>query len=244
MNNSSKYISQQQQETFEKFLMNQMDKTEHDDFIKSLKNDTVLAAHFKEFKSLFRAIEENNLRETLDDFHKETEPEIAKVIKRRPFYQRYAIAASIAVVISIGLWFLNRPVTNEKLFESYYSPDPGLPTVMGSSEEYEFFEAMVYYKTADYSIAITKWEKLLDNKKSNDTLNYFIASAYLANKNIEKAIPYFETVLKNKQKIFYDEATFYLGLAYLKIGDKELAIKYLEKATDERGKVLLGKLKE
>ena len=114
--------------------------------------------------------------------------------------------------------FFNRLSPNEKLYNEFFTPDPGLPTVMGENGDYSFYEAMVDYKHGDYNEAIKKWERQLFQKPKNDTLNYFLGSAHLANGNSKKAIDYLEDVADDKKSIFYNDANTYMGLALLKTG--------------------------
>ena len=224
MDKGPKYISQEQQEEFERFLLNQMELEEETIFHEKLEGDTILKNQFEEFKALLFAVEEDGLRKVLNDFH-DTIPKKDNTSKSN-FYL-YRIAAGIAIIVALGLWFFNQQSPNDKLFEEYFTPDPGLPTVMGSSENYDFYEAMVDYKQGNYQVAIEKWEKLLLAKPNNDTLNYFLGVAHLAGGANEAAIPFLIKV-SNSSSYFEKEARHYLGLAYLKKGEIDKAKTFLK----------------
>ncbi|MEE1963981.1 tetratricopeptide repeat protein [Allomuricauda taeanensis] len=241
--NDSPYISQERQETFERYLMDQMDNRERSQFLENLEQDAQLIQQFNEFKALFHNVEEAALREQMESFHTELKSPSKKITKGRTF-PIYKIAAVIAVLVAMGLWLLYQKDPNEKLYQEYFTADPGLPTVMGNSSNYAFYEAMVDYKRGHYKTAITKWEQLWAEKKDNDTLNYFIGSAYLADGEATKAISYFDRVVENEQASFKNEAAFYQGLAHLKNGDTQAALKSLEKAQDEKSRELIKKLKD
>ena len=113
---------------------------------------------------------------------------------------------------------------------------------MSSNTNFEFYDAMVNYKQGDYKVAIKKWTALLENNAVNDTLNYFLGMAYLANKNEKVAIPLFKTVTKNRNSYFKNDAYYYLGLAYLKSGNVQLAKKNLTFSTLDNSKSLLSEL--
>src|SRR5690606_36367030 len=102
------------------------------------------------------------------------------------------IAATLAILVSVGIWALLQKSPGEKLYRQYFTPDPGLPTVMGNTDNFTFNEAMVYYKQGDYGAAIAQWEGLLPQKRDNDTLNYFLGAAHLAHGNVPEAIPFLE----------------------------------------------------
>ncbi len=243
MDDNDKYISQELQETFERYLLDQMDDRERSRFLKNLEQDPNLMHQFEEFKALFHTVEELALQEHLDSYHSEMETSIEKTTGDRTF-PFYKIAAVVTVMVALGLWILYQKDPNEKLYQEYFTADPGLPTVMGNSGNYAFYEAMVDYKQGHYKTAITKWEQQWAEKKDNDTLNYFLGSAYLADGESTKAIPYFDRVLGSKQTSFKNEAAFYQGLAHIKNGDPQAALKSLEKAQDEKSRELIKKLKD
>ena len=247
MDKYPKYISEEQQVLFERYLMEEMPFEEQQSFEESLKEDSKLQSAFDEFKGLFEMIEEEGLRLNLNDFHKNINQEGTDVIQlnsSKPKFN-YGIAASIAILIAIGtFWMLNRPSTNEKLFNQYYSQDPGLPTVMGSNDNYAFYDAMIDYKTGNYDIAIKKWEKLVITHPENDTLNYFLGVANLANNNTNEAISFFKVAQKTEDSTFYEDTLFYLGLAYLKEKEITLAKTLLEKTNFKKAKELIQQLEE
>nr|WP_303626606.1 tetratricopeptide repeat protein [Ferruginibacter sp. HRS2-29] len=103
---------------------------------------------------------------------------------------------------------------------------------------------MVDYKTGKYSAAIDSWKKLLPLNPGNDTLNYFIGSAYLANKDGASAIGYFNDVLKTGRTAFSSEALWYKGLALIRLGKKDEAIEAISSSGHPQKAALLHKLKE
>lgn len=240
MDKYPKYISQEQQEEFERFLLSQMELEEETIFHKKLDGNTVLKNQFEEFKTLFFAIEEEGLRKVLNDFH-EAIPNKAHTLQSN--FNLYRIAAGVAILVTLGFWFFNRPSQNEKLFEEYFTADPGLPTVMGSSDNYDFYEAMVDYKQGHYQVAIEKWETLLQEKPNNDTLNFFIGAAHLANENVDNAIKFLNPLTDDQNSVFYNEVNNFLGLALLKKGDVPEAKLVLSKSTITKSRELLSQLK-
>ncbi len=246
MDKYPKYISQEQQERFELFLMDKMSVEEKRSFEISLTEDKNLQGVFEEFKSLFEMIEETGIRKKMNDFHTEVEKEEPTVSQLHASKSRfnYRIAASVAVLLTIGgLWFFNRPTTNEKLFDKYYTQDPGLPTVMGNSDNYAFYEAMVDYKQGNYPKAITKWEKLLAQKPGNDTLNYFLGVSYLAVDNMPKASNHLQAMIQDKNSVFKNEANIYLGLTLIRTGHIQNAKAVLAKSDSQKSREILLEIK-
>ena len=160
---------------------------------------------------------------------------------------KYTAAACVAILIVLGGYtFLqgnSLSNKNEQLFATYFRPDPGLPTTMSVSDNFDFFDAMVSYKQGDYNKAITKWEVLLKEKPDNDTLNYFIGVAYLANGNEDQAITFLQWSSEHQESKFLKETYHYLGLANIKKGDLDKGKKNLELSDLPESKEVLKVIK-
>lgn len=245
MDKDPKYISIEHQELFERFLMGEMSAGERAIFSENLEENSALRTKFEDFKKLFLTVEEAGLRHKMEDFHKVfNRLDEGKVKQLIPFREKfyYGIAASIVVLIALGGFLYLNGSKDTRLFDEYYVPDPGLPTVMGNNKNYDFYEAMVAYKHGDYEDAISKWEKLLPARPQNDTLNYFLGSAYLAIDKEEESIKYFNKTVEDPNSTFIDETNFYLGMAHLKLGEKEIAKHYFEQSNYSRASQVLQKM--
>jgi len=244
MNPNNKNISQKEFERIESYLNNSMPSKERVGFEEQLQNDITLQKHLENHKIIFEAVETQSLKENLEAFH-ETIP-INKIPKTETskvkllHFRKIAVAASLIIAVG-SFWFFSQN-SNQKLYANYFKADPGLATTMSSTNNFEFYDAMVNYKQGDYKIAISKWEVLLQNKPKNDTLNYFLGVAYMANKNEISAIPFLDLVIKASNSTFKNEAYYYLGLAHLKDGNIELAKKNLTFSTIDNSKALLSEL--
>ena len=246
MDKESTYWNPQEQDLFEKYLLDQMDALERSDFESVLQSDSDLNRQFLEFKRLFRAIEEDGLRSKLNNFHEKQEGDVKiKPLHTTLYRSLMRVAAVVILLIGLGgIWYFYPPNSNERLFNAYFTPDPGLPTVMGNSSNYDFYEAMVDYKQGNYNTALRKWKKLLPQNMNNDTINYFLGSAYLANGEPSEAILCFDRVLDKSQPSFQSEAALYKGLAHLKKNEVNEALFSLEQTSDKKGRELAKKLKD
>lgn len=223
---------------------------EREVFEKELKTDAKFKLVFEDVKGMLLAIESASLKNKLDDYHSEMIPvkdltgeTSSKINKRsRSRFFQLLIAASLALAFGL-FYFLNQASPSEKLFAKHFKADPGLPTTMSTSTNYNFYDAMVNYKREEYSLAISKWEGLLAEKPQNDTLNYFLGVSYLANGNAEKASVFLLEATKNNTSIFTDDAYYYLALAEIKKDNTEAAIELLEKSKSQKGRLLLDELK-
>lgn len=216
-------------ENIEKYINGSLEGEALELFEKQIKNNPELAQNIEKEGLLQDAIEEEGFRIALDDFHTSLTKQASveetsskgKVISLR-FWMKYAAVACVAILITWGgVTFLTNTSQNknEQLFATHFKPDPGLPTTMSVSDNYSFYEAMVSYKQGKYEEAIVKWEVLLKEKPKNDTLNYFLGVANLANGNEDEAITFLQWTTEHQESYFLPDAHYYLGLANIKKGN-------------------------
>lgn len=239
-------ISQQEFERIESYLLGLMTEEEKVPFESELEKNQIFRNQYEDIKVLLQEVELASLKESMDGFHSELKStQVVPILPKKQIYWKpLAIAASVLFLLVISFWvFLGNTSENEKLFLAYYQPDPGLVTAMGNSSQYEFDRGMVDYKTGDYRAAITRWEKLLAEKPDNDSLNYFLGSAFLAIGDPDLAKPYLEKTTQIESGIFQKEAYWYLGLSLVKSGNSAEAIKYLQKSGRDEAVEVISKLK-
>lgn len=223
-----------------------MELKERKDFDDYLKIDSDFRTQVEDVKTMINGIETQALKEELDIFHQDIEIKKSKKdnYKRIEFVRLSKIAASMAIIIAIGsIWFFSN-LPNEKLYSKYFRPDPGLPSLMGSTNMPDFYKAMESYKQGDYQKAIAEWQVLNKAKPENDTVNYFLGLAHMANKTVAEAIPHLERVVQSEAPFpLINRAHLYLGLAYLKEGNTELAKKQLLASNTETSKRILAEMR-
>jgi len=236
--NQDNQISQAQLEQIESYLQNNMSEENRAAFEEKLASDEHFRILFEDTKKLILGIETASLKDNLEAFHDEMTG--VKRLKTRfganhpknktksfPWTRvKWYAAASILLILGT-FWFQQDPSNSEALYAKHFVPDPGLATTMGSTQNYEFYKAMVQYKQGDYDKAIENWEAFENTGKMTDTLHYFIGVAYLANGDQYKAIKYLQPLQEEAQNPFQKETAYYLGLAYLKADNVEDAKKYL-----------------
>jgi tetratricopeptide (TPR) repeat protein len=245
MNNQA-HIPQEVLEEIERFLLQKMSPEEEEIFRKRLLTDPDLTKKTEEMKLLSIGIQESFLEEKLDRFHEELSvPVIKKEKSVKLLSFKWLAAASVLFAIVVtGYLFFVRTDKDAALFAEYYQPDTGLITAMGPDSDYQFNRGMIDYKTGNYEAAINTWNALLSTKPGNDTLNYFLGSAYLADKKTEEAIAAFEKLIAIPNSVFVNDAYWYLGLAQLKKGNKDTALSFLGKSDHPDKEELLKKLKD
>lgn len=238
-------INQKDFELIEQYVLGTLHPDEVIEFEKRLINNLYLQQQVKEYRILIDGVEQQSLLNKLNDFHKEITPDktIDKKAVKKNSITRFSIAASLALIVALGgIWIYRTSNSNQKLYAKYFTPDPGLPTLMSIEDDFEFNEAMVNYKRGEYQMAIEKWEALLVEKPLNDTINYFLGVAYLAEKNQHKTIEFLTIVAGESKSIFFKDANFYLGLAYLRNKDIEKSIQSFKTSNNEKSQQILDNL--
>lgn len=237
------HIAPEAFEIIEQYLTRQLTAEDLETFTNRLKKDITLQNQVESVRLLLLGVREATLTDKMNEFHKELKGGDNKKESTGKLFsmKKWLVAASVVLIAAVGIaLFLTNPGKEEKIFTAYYKPDPGLISAMGHSDNYAFDRAMIDYKTKNYDSAIKAWEVLLVKRPNNDTLNYFIGSAYLAKKENDKALEHFAKVMVNTASYFSKDAYWYAGLALINEGRIEEAIPLIGKA-DHPGKEALLK---
>lgn len=248
---TNEHISLEELETIERYLDDSLSDNERLQFEQKLKDDPTLKGKVEDVKQMILGIEGASLAQQLDSFHDDMVPvrsldtssNSGSLKAARQKLIRYIAAAAIIVAVGV-LWVQNQGSTTQKLFAKHFTADPGLPTTMGATANFEFYDAMVNYKQGDYRTAIEKWQAQLPSQPKNDTLQYFLGVAHLANGNETQAITYLQQLSQASQNSFKNETAYYLGLAHLKADNVEDAKKYLTFSGTESADQILSELND
>ena len=138
-----------------------------------------------------------------------------------------SIAAIIAIVFSFNIYQDNRRM--DKLFETYYTPlgyDSQLMARGDDTISHELASAMEAYQNKDYATALQKF-----NTMSQVDENYLIYKAIclLETDKTKDAIFLLEELVSNGEETeYYQQACWYLALAYLHEHEEEKAIQIMQ----------------
>lgn len=245
MNNQDIHISLEEWEEIEAYLNGSLSTEQLQVFEQRLQSENNLFAKVEKVKLSLLTVEEAGLRADLETFHArlKTKPVVSITTHKKNNLTKWLAIAAVFIAIAVTtVLYLQQPNEHEKIYSSFYKPDPGLSTTMSETDNYEFEKAMVDYKTGNYEKALAVWQNLLKQNPQSDTLNYFVGNALLAEKNEKVAIKHFESVLKYTNSGFIGEAYWFLGLIYLKNEEREKAIEYLQKSNLAEATVLLKQL--
>ncbi|MDN3723177.1 hypothetical protein QRD02_02190 [Aequorivita sp. SDUM287046] len=231
---------QKKQELIDDYLLDRLDSNARADFEQQMKLFPDFREMVHEQKALIVAVEEQALKREMDSFHSQ----IISVPEKNWLSAGWlALAASFLILISVSTWaILSSGNSPQKVFATHFKPDPGLPTTMSTTSNYEFYYGMVNYKREEYNEAILRWETLYAANPENDTVVYFLGVANLANGNARQARKYLQATQDKPESAFYDDAQYYLALALLKEDRIDAAKQVLSKSNSPANLVLLKEI--
>jgi len=216
-------LSERDFERIERFILDRMDSEEHKAFQREMETDEDLRQAVVEQSELIKSIEAEGLKAELDSIHSEL---YAMGKKKKSPFLLLSIAASLAVLVGFSFWYFNLGDESSDLYAEYSYTDPGLPVPMSASDNYDFYDAMVDYKTEDYHEAIHKWGVLLDAEPQNDTLIYYIGASYFNMDSLDLAQSYLKEISNSTDSKFIYKARYMLFLSELKKGNTEAVLNF------------------
>ncbi|MCC5930411.1 MAG: hypothetical protein JJU28_14280 [Cyclobacteriaceae bacterium] len=218
----------------EDYLMGRLDTEEHRQMEEMLQEDQRLAREAEQLQVLFQGISMSGRRELksrLQSIEKTCEKkDVVKIIS----WRTYGIAATIVLLLAGGLLFLF--YNNEPDLNVWYQPYPVLDQAImrsGANEPDALQDALQMYETGNYLMAAESLQKLQVDEEKKEIVQFYLASAWQAGHEAEKALPLYKEITENG-KIFRHQAQWYLSLCYIqlgKTGEAENELKKLSSGT-------------
>ncbi|WP_276165529.1 tetratricopeptide repeat protein [Zobellia alginiliquefaciens] len=214
----SNQLTVEQQHQFEELLKMDIDFKKQFDFENNL-------------KGVIREKENENLKAKLKGFEKEIESATPVRKLPRTYYRKWAMAASIALLVGLGwLGYNNFSGTDyQELYNENFQEYPNTVYAITRGTETNSSlerEAYVAYETNDNAKAIQLFTELKETYDS-ENVNFYLAQSYLENNQLPEAISYFAEVAQNDGE-FAPQALWYAALSYVKIEQKDKAIASLK----------------
>ena len=176
--------------------------------------------------------------------------------KKRRLIRRLVISYTMLAAAAImGAVFLIRPLlpsyNPDKIFSKFYEPLPVLSSVTRSidaGENEAFASALQSYKGGNYPDAATGFSQAMIKETASLSPRFYLGITQIALQDYNKAIDLLDDVASQQSELSKD-ARWYLGLAYIKAGNKGKASEcfaLLAKSTgfySERSEKILRRLK-
>jgi len=219
----------------EKYLYKELSEVELQEFEQRLGSDADFADEV-ELRSVIFAKTKYDFKQQLKAAHQKAQenPAPKSTAKITPLYYLKRIAAVLIAGVLAFLLYDNftKPnqtnLVNNHITETHTAPT----TLMGENDDAAAWKAARdAYQKGDYEATIREIEKIKSPKTEQQ---FYLALAYLYNKNYDKSITQFETVIQQNNINYSPTSKWYISLAYLKNNQAEQAEKYLQQIVKEK----------
>jgi TolA-binding protein len=183
----------------------------------------------------------NFIANSLEMEEKESElkpaPEKAKNSGRSSLIRYISLSAAAVIAVLLIIRTLLPSSDPEKLFGSYYKPFNIISSVTRGAtadESFSYSAAVENYRNGNYQTAAAGFSVMLQNDPTSIAPRFFMGITQLALGNYGEAINMLNGI-NDSSGDYRKEASWYLGLAYLKTGEKERAIKCFDFLSQSSG---------
>jgi len=236
-----------------RYLDGELSPSELSRFEEALIKDPELQEELDLYRDVDVALEDTDvldLRAQLDELHEELSPQLEKASRSKTTKRvlRYAVAASVAVIISLGTYGLFfKKVSNNKIVSQFYKPYDVTLVNRSANEDVSnvLSEALYMYETQKYEEAIALFNKVLEVNPGMIASNLYAGISYFELQEYKNADASLTKIIEHNDNLYIEQAQWYLGFCYLMMNEKEkakLQFKKLEKSegyySDEAEKIL------
>jgi FimV-like protein len=223
-----------QTELIEKYISDQLSEDEKKAFEQRLQEETALAEEVALHRHLHTGIRTAGRIRLLHQLAADDEqmapyhPPAQIIPFTEAVRKRFYWAAAAVILFLIPLYLIldyNQRSRSDDLFAQYFTPYQETDVDRGSSDPLS--AALSQYQKKNYAQALPMLEGIRGSEALQDTTLFIKGNVHLALDQITEAIDCFSTVTSQPGNDYYQEAQWYLALAYLKSKDLSKAKKLL-----------------
>ena len=207
------------------YLHNEMQPQERTEFELQIANDAELRNYIQLYSTIDKTMKvgdsspnENELRHTLEQMNKKYFAEDGNV-KQGSFKKWLAIAASVIIVVTAGIYFLssNKP-SSEKLYAEYANHAPVNIQLRGSAADSLAQNAAAAFNKKEYKNALPLLQQYVSLQPDDIQMKFSLAICYLETGKYNEADSIFSTIASG-QTAYAASAQWYRALTALKQND-------------------------
>ena len=225
-----------------KYLEGELDPGEAARFEETLLEDHELQEELDLYREVDDALADTEvleLRAQLDELHEELTPQFERRNKKSSKrVLRYAVAASVAVVISLGTYSLFfKKIPDNKIVSQFYKPyDVTLVNRSANNDlDVTLRSALLKYENREYTEAIKLFQKALEINPKMVASNLYTGISYFEIQKYRKADKSLSKVIEQNDNLYIEQAEWYLGFCYLKLNENEKAREQFAKLASKYG---------
>jgi len=164
----------------------------------------------------------------LEDYMRQ-ETEYKPKVRRISIKRKHLYSAGFASVLCFYVLFLTHVFThedqNDQIFANYYKTylidNREFPRISVSKSDFSL--AYKFYNEGNYRAAIDQFQGIYKSDTTRVTACFLLGMSFIERRNYPEAIKYLSSVIDQNSAIG-KQAEWYLGLCYLKTGDKIKAV--------------------
>jgi tetratricopeptide (TPR) repeat protein len=221
-----------------RYLCGELDIQEATRFEEILSSDLDLQKEMKLYQEVDNAIKDTevlNLRLQLESIHADTVQKSGRGFSHshRRILRYAAVAASVAIIIGIGIGLFQDNSLTERFYRPYNVTMVNRSAEMGI--DLTLREAMKKYENKEYKEAVILFERVIEAEP--DMLSNFLYSgiSYMEIKEYKHAERSFQCIIDHKDNLYVEQADWYIGFCYLLTDRREKAYKHFSKLANENG---------
>ncbi len=192
------------------YLCGSLSGNEKRDFEDRMKNDTSFATEVEEHKNMLIAIQALERVELKKRFEK-----LEKKNRKKSWYGKFAVAASIAVIVGVGSFFFLGKPSGQTLYAENFEAYPNViaPITRGRTITTDEDAPFVAYEKGEYKDAISGFKTQL---KANEdaTVRFYLAMALLNSGEKNRALNELNK-LNRLETDFSAQILWYKSLIYI-----------------------------
>lgn len=205
-------------ERIDRFFRGEMDQAETQAFEQALSENPELRKKMKIQQELVSYIDLMGDQEVLANIRKAEDTYRSQregTIKKMPWLRPVLVAASIALLLFAGWWFLMPSNEPDVLYANFYQPyELSFSSRDGGNTE-ALLAANAAYNAQDYTQALQAFESLsVDLQTSKVKLAMGIS--YMELSSFDSALSLFDQIIELQDPLFLDQALWYKGLCLLR----------------------------
>lgn len=224
----------------QKYILNQLKEEEVVKFEKAMKENPEFALEVDTHMKIAKGIEFHGAKEfksRIKDLYSEVRPEI--MAKSGPQKSdSFGIKILLVVILLLlSAFFLyqflstpEEPLSPKTIYASHYQTYDWNPNVRSEeSTSLDLDKALQLYDSNSFKDAGDLLQLNLNENPNNIPARLALANCHLQNDQPEKAILQLEDILGRDDLLYQEQANWYLGLAYLKMGQVKEAKEIFER---------------
>jgi hypothetical protein len=164
-------------------------------------------------------------------------PQSGKGIRRSLLFRYISLSAAAVIGVFMLIRTLLPSSTPEKLYSTYYKPFNAISSVTrdgAANKPDDYSVAVERYRLGDYRTAAAGFSNVMLVDSSVIAPRFFMGITQIAIGNYNQAVSLLTSVAGRPGE-YHKEALWYLGMTYLKTGEKEKALKCFDLLSQSSG---------